>query len=431
MTNLRELFSHRDENNEPGGLIEERERGVLASNSLENIASRLAELQQDLEAHWVKVSKRLGQLPANNRESARNLVHYLALRSHDIRDLQNDLARHGISSLGRSEGHVMSNLNGILRLLHRASGRSPDPPICERVLDFDDGARLLTSRTDALLGPPPGKRKVRIMVTMPGEAADDPALVESLVRGGMEVARVNCAHDDEEVWGSIVDKVHRACESTERNCKVFIDLAGPKLRTGAFEPGPQVLKIQPVRNPLGHVLEPVRVRLASPETDNGPPDGAFDLRLPKSFVSRVEVGDELEFEDARGSRRRLSVVGEAEGGFWLIGKKTAYIVPETRFSIAGKHRRHDSPVATPRNLSALESSALLHKGDRLTLTRPEIAGRPGKVAADGKAAMIASCRFLPWASAWLSASTSFRSVAASAGCRKISPASGASLVRPA
>ena len=34
-------------------------------------------------------------------------------------------------------------------------------------------------------------------------------------------------------------------EPTRRKCRVLMDLAGPKLRTGPLEPGPAVVKIKP------------------------------------------------------------------------------------------------------------------------------------------------------------------------------------------
>src|SRR3974390_2635354 len=51
------------------------------------------------------------------RESAFNLVHYLAVRRHDVRALQDELARLGLSSLGRMEAHVMASLQTLLRVL--------------------------------------------------------------------------------------------------------------------------------------------------------------------------------------------------------------------------------------------------------------------------------------------------------------------------
>ena len=48
------------------------------------------------------------ELHEAHRRSAKNLAHYLALRRHDIRELQSQLALLGLSSLGRTEGHVLS-----------------------------------------------------------------------------------------------------------------------------------------------------------------------------------------------------------------------------------------------------------------------------------------------------------------------------------
>ena len=60
------------------------------------------------------------------RESARNLLHYLAFRRFDLRRDQAELAHLALSSLGRSEGHVLYNLDSVLGWLDRARPR-PDP----------------------------------------------------------------------------------------------------------------------------------------------------------------------------------------------------------------------------------------------------------------------------------------------------------------
>ena len=72
------------------------------------------------------------------------------------------------------------------------------------------------------------------------EAADDYRLVKELVDGGMDCARINCAHDTPDVWERMVRNVHRARKANnDRECLISFDLPGPKLRTGALEPGPQ------------------------------------------------------------------------------------------------------------------------------------------------------------------------------------------------
>ena len=63
----------------------------------------------------------------DHRDSAENLLHYLALRGSDLRPLQGRLATVGLSSLGRAESHVLSAVDAVLAVLHRALKRPWDP----------------------------------------------------------------------------------------------------------------------------------------------------------------------------------------------------------------------------------------------------------------------------------------------------------------
>ena len=73
------------------------------------------------------------------------------------------------------------------------NGSLPCPE--EPAVEIGEGTELLEANADALLGPPPPGRKVRIMVTMASDAATDYELVRDLVRSGMDCMRINCAHD--------------------------------------------------------------------------------------------------------------------------------------------------------------------------------------------------------------------------------------------
>jgi hypothetical protein len=116
---------------------------------------------------------RLDAVHANYRDSARNLLQYLALRRRDLRPLQLRLAALGLSSLGRAESHVLATVDTVLEVLHRLAGHDARPPAKEGTVDFAHGQRLLDEHTDALLGPALPGRAVRIMVTMPTEAGRD------------------------------------------------------------------------------------------------------------------------------------------------------------------------------------------------------------------------------------------------------------------
>ena len=87
----------------------------------------LIEVLDDLRRQMLRdeaaMAPRLAALPAAQQASARNLSHYLRLRREDRRPLQAQLAAMGLSSLGRSESHVLANLDKVLGILHRLAGR--------------------------------------------------------------------------------------------------------------------------------------------------------------------------------------------------------------------------------------------------------------------------------------------------------------------
>ena len=175
---------------------------------------------------------------ADRDASARNLLQYLALRRHDLRELQDPLIALGLSSLGGSEGHVQASVDAVLDALgalarHRPVTRSNPPP-----MGFAHNREVLAIRTEALLGPVPRGRPTRIMVTMPTEAAHDPAMVRELLVAGMDCMRINCAHDAAPEWRAMLENLRQGQDETRRRARVEVDLPGPKLRTGPLAPQP-------------------------------------------------------------------------------------------------------------------------------------------------------------------------------------------------
>jgi pyruvate kinase len=215
------------------------------------------------------------------RASARNLLHYLALRQQDIREVQKRLASLGLSSLGRTESHVLDNLTAVLKILTHLVGRAwSDEDEKTEAVDFAAGKTLLHQHTAALLGPKPPRRAVRILVTMPSQAAEDGALVHHLLASGMDCMRINCAHDDAAAWARMVAHMRAAGSALGRNCRVLMDLAGPKLRTGPIAPESQILKCRPRRDRRGEVVSPARIWLTPRESPHPPPvqaEGVFDV----------------------------------------------------------------------------------------------------------------------------------------------------------
>ncbi len=227
-----------------------------------------------------------------------------------------------------------------------------------------------------LLGLVDDSRDALEQVTMPSQAADDYTLVHHLIEHGMDCMRINCAHDDEARWGRMIAHLRRAEEATGRMCRVLMDLAGPKLRTGPLEPGPAVVKVKPTCDPFGRVVRPARVWLSaqeSPRQAPAPGDAAFEL--PAAFLTALAVGDRLQFADARQAKRVLSVVALTADGVWVESTRTCYITADVnlRASREGVGTVADTCIGP---VPHLETPIALATGDQLTLTRGLTPGRP-------------------------------------------------------
>ena len=85
------------------------------------LIERLWVLRHSMLAAEQRYARAIKLAGAHQRESARNLVHFLAMRATDLRDLQSQLAWLGVSSLGRSESHVLASVDKVLGILHRLS----------------------------------------------------------------------------------------------------------------------------------------------------------------------------------------------------------------------------------------------------------------------------------------------------------------------
>lgn len=164
------------------------------------------------------------------KSSALNLAYYIALRRIDLRIIQSRLPLLGLSSLGRCESRVLQNLDAIISTLSILV-KSPPVQNAPSAKEFLRGDNNLRKESITVLGPLPKNRRVRIMATLPKEAAENFSLVKTLLLEGVNLFRINCAHGDREEWQATVKNIRRAEKDLHQSCRIFMDLAGPKLRT--------------------------------------------------------------------------------------------------------------------------------------------------------------------------------------------------------
>lgn len=200
----------------------------------------LARLRADIESEgaetmalWASALKRPAFHP-----SAANLACYLALRRRDFSGLQEGLSRLGLSSLGRSESRVLPALDAIVATLATLAGLPP--PRRPDARAHHAGRLALGREQSRIFGPDPTGPRTRIMMTLPTEAADDRELVRRMIDAGGDCARINCAHDDPDVWRAMIRNVRAAARAAGRSCRILMDLGGPKVRITSVEPAGKV-----------------------------------------------------------------------------------------------------------------------------------------------------------------------------------------------
>jgi pyruvate kinase len=257
-----------------------------------------------------------------NKDSARNLVHYLALRRADRRPLQADLQAFGLSSLGSLEAHVLPTLDAVSTALAALLGKATGPPVRAA---FEQGSHLLQRNAAAVLGASPPSHRARIIVTSPPEAATDRAVLAGLHSGGMNILRINTAHDGAVNWKNMVAHL-RAAERTNGTpprpdgkppTLLQFDLAGPKLRTGSIMPEPPKARWE--------VHDTCSIILFADGADFPRDAPAIGLHVPlaagangktagaAAVLTAACAGDLLRLVDDRGRTRTLRITDSGPG----------------------------------------------------------------------------------------------------------------------
>ncbi len=206
---------------------------------LKHIQQQLIELEKKMLLEIRKRELQFISIHPLQLPAAKNLVQYLVLRNEDIRDLQDTLHIHGLSSLASSESHIHSQLQSILQRLGKQylPGELDD-------CTYDYNRKQMVEKSKILFGEIKDVVTPFIMVTFDASFADNYALIKNLLQNGMNVARINCAHDDEATWARMIHHLKRACRYTGLTCKIYMDLAGPKIRTRLLNKGKDKGKVK-------------------------------------------------------------------------------------------------------------------------------------------------------------------------------------------
>ena len=211
----------------------------MNSSQLEKLLEELTDMENNMLKTEHSHIQAIQSLHPDQKHSAANLLHYLYLRTLDIRKLQDKLHILGLSSLASSEGHILRQLQSIRQRL----GQTYTPRKLSKC-DYSYSKRIIKKRSTALFGEKQNSDMPSVMVTFDSSFVDNYSLIKNLLQSGMNIARINCAHDDESVWSRMIYLVKKASRKTGLPCKIYMDLAGPKLRTILTHKGREEKKVK-------------------------------------------------------------------------------------------------------------------------------------------------------------------------------------------
>ncbi len=83
--------------------------------------------------------------------------------------------------------------------------------------------------------------KTKIVATI-GPASESPAMLERLIRAGLNVARLNFSHGDFAGHADRIARIRAAERAVGRRVTIMADLPGPKMRVGQIDPEPIQLR---------------------------------------------------------------------------------------------------------------------------------------------------------------------------------------------
>ena len=342
------------------------------NSELDPLREKLPRLFEDIQRKATEARRNRQFSNPDAQCSCDNLLAYLALREHDLQDLQLELAERGLSSLGRLEGSVLHSLQKVMQHL----GIEPTD-LSLLAPDFQQARSILSQRSAMLLGRPRPHHLTRIMVTLDPDVVLQPDLLEQLLLKGMDIARINCAHDTAHEWGMIITAVRDAEErlasrgqSIGRRCRVFMDLAGPKVRTGPLMSTTRPLKLAVEKDEYGR---PSRVAEGFLDAEAVQTQGVRLPGAPRSFVialprqtgiANLLLGDQLRFTDTRGRLRAFRVLERVSPARIRVGlERTAYIEEGMELVTTGGASFHIGPIM-PQPMDIR-----VQAGDRLLLYR--------------------------------------------------------------
>jgi len=136
-------------------------------------------------------------------------------------------------------------------------------------------------------------RRAKIVCTI-GPVTESREQIQALVDAGMDVARINRSHGDQEAHELVYRNVRAAAQASGRAVAVLVDLQGPKIRLGTF---------------VGGKVELTEGDTFTITTDDVPGTKERASTTYQGLPGDAKVGDQILIDDGRVGVRIVAVEG--------------------------------------------------------------------------------------------------------------------------
>lgn len=302
-----------------------------------------------------------GTYPSSyHRYSAYNLMAYLAYKKHANPDFLRAL---------RSMGLCLSSIEHVMPSLHMICSHVGLMPKANLI---ENPHALSRKRREDIFGTKQQHESPHIMLTLDARMISSD-VIEQLLLNGMTIARINCAYDDESTWEQMIDSIRDAEERLRnqglygnRRCKIYMDLAGPKIRISILKKTAAPLKISVKRKLFEPSIEPKKGLLCTnAQTSRLLSNDAHDFVIsipPHERLGHLTEGDKLSFIDCCNLKREFTITKILPSGFEVILERTAYLDEGT--ILQNVMHKISLPVA---NMEKKAVPVQVQKSDRIKL----------------------------------------------------------------
>jgi len=292
-----------------------------------------------------------------------NMQDFLTLKKNDLRTLQTELMTHGLSSLSRSHMHLLYTIEHELELLgcmlnkediDKHDSLSPK----EAHQRIEERAAFLKCQ----------KENNAVMLTLPSNATEDTNFIKILQKEPISTVRINTAHDNPETWEKMAEMIQEINQQRRDDCplKIYVDLAGPKIRTGVIkkviEPfrictkDMQKVMIVPAAGNVSHIIY----------EDETCERRSAVIAVEEDFYRHLKHSDIVEVNDHDRKKRFFNIDTWTPQMCTLKCGKKVEISDQTEITIQKGKRKYIT--TNPKNFQKIPEEIRVFEGDMILLS---------------------------------------------------------------